>query len=30
MSAGWRLFMRGALLELDGEIVLLRVLGLCW
>ncbi|HRD48941.1 MAG TPA: DNA translocase FtsK 4TM domain-containing protein [Candidatus Contendobacter sp.] len=24
---GWRLFMRGALLELDGEIVLLRVLG---
>ncbi len=25
--AGWRLFERGALLELDGEIVLLRVLG---
>ena len=25
--AGWRLFKRGALLELDGEIVLLRVLG---
>jgi S-DNA-T family DNA segregation ATPase FtsK/SpoIIIE len=24
---GWRLFMRGALLELDGEIVLLRVMG---
>jgi S-DNA-T family DNA segregation ATPase FtsK/SpoIIIE len=25
--AGWRLFKRGALLELDGEIVLFRVLG---
>ncbi len=25
--AGWRLFERGALLELDGEIVLFRVLG---
>ncbi len=25
--AGWRLFKRGALLDLDGEIVLLRVLG---